>query len=172
MSSSLQSVRKNNFDLIRLFAAIEVMFVHSIEHLKLGIPGHVVYGTFVMFPGVAVFFIVSGFLISGTYFNSGRPVWSYFISRALRIYPALWVNIIVLIAALLITSQVAAMPPPAGPIAWLLVACTTGSDWVADRVVGAALFQSGGFYPVFPSGVLWTIPVELTFLPTSSNNIF
>ena len=56
----------NNFDLLRLFAATEVMLSHAIEHLKLPVWPWVVE-IILLFPGVPIFFVISGFLITETF---------------------------------------------------------------------------------------------------------
>ena len=57
----------NNFDLVRLFAALQVAICHS--------AGHFGYQNFAItllgyFPGVPIFFFVSGFLIYSSYEKS------------------------------------------------------------------------------------------------------
>lgn len=149
----------NNFDLIRLLAAMQVMYAHIPECLHVRyLPGQ--YGFWLaMLPGVAIFFVVSGFLIPGSHL--GNTLGDYAKSRVLRIYPALWVNLTVILFLLLITRCMALSPKGPGFWAWLAIAYPIGSDWSADRLIGP-MWQPG-FYPWFPSGVLWTIPVELSF---------
>lgn len=52
------SLRPNNFDLVRLVAAMQVVIHHSIEHLELaGFSGFLAWIVFIlrMFPGVPIF---------------------------------------------------------------------------------------------------------------------
>ena len=50
----------NNFNLIRLFAALQVAIVHSASYLNIDIQ----YLKFLdLFPGVPIFFFISGFLM-------------------------------------------------------------------------------------------------------------
>ena len=63
--------RVNNFDLIRLLAALQVAVVHALVLLKPG--GHLfqmVRSGLELFPGVPAFFVVSGLLISKSYEQS------------------------------------------------------------------------------------------------------
>ena len=53
--------RTNNFDLIRLFAAFQVLIFHSTTHLEL--TNEVNFYILDLFPGVLMFFVMSGFLI-------------------------------------------------------------------------------------------------------------
>src|SRR5579883_2079507 len=65
--------------------------MHCVAHL--GLPrGGALFDVLAQFPGVAVFFVISGFLVSDSYLRS-RNVASFFFKRGLRIYPALLVNI-------------------------------------------------------------------------------
>ena len=56
--------RINNFDLIKLLAALQVVNMHSKNHLKIHGTVATYYDNFLQyFPGVPIFFTVSGFLI-------------------------------------------------------------------------------------------------------------
>ncbi len=80
----------NNFDLLRLFVAIEVVLGHASSHLEHSYP---VLSFFSLFPGVPIFFFLSGFLIYGSYESSAKnknPIQNFYFKRFLRIYPALW----------------------------------------------------------------------------------
>jgi len=55
----------NNFDLLRIFAASEVMVGHTILHLDISTPPWLI-NLIYAFPGVPIFFIISGFLISAS----------------------------------------------------------------------------------------------------------
>ena len=50
---------KNNLDLIRLFAATQVVFVHTVSHLKLHHLDFIKHLGFL--PGVPIFFLLVGF---------------------------------------------------------------------------------------------------------------
>jgi peptidoglycan/LPS O-acetylase OafA/YrhL len=153
--------RSNNFDLIRLCAALQVLIVHadSMLHNKGPLMG-LIDRALRLFPGVPIFFIVSGFLISRSYENA-LDVGDYYRNRCLRIYPALWVCLIVSVGVVL-----------AGGLDGL--ARASSSEWLIWWAAQMSLFQG---YPapfLQPPGTrlngsLWTIPVELQFyliLPT------
>lgn len=78
----------NNFDLLRLLAAFQVVLHHLTTHLKVTFDQNILSDLLVLFPGVPVFFFVSGFLISKSYENNS-DLSEFFLNRVLRIYPAL-----------------------------------------------------------------------------------
>ena len=82
--------RINNFDLIRLFAAFQVVLHHSNTHFGLTKENCLFLKLTAAFPGVPIFFFISGYLISRSY-EQTYSVRAYVKSRFLRIYPALWV---------------------------------------------------------------------------------
>src|SRR5579863_8989371 len=77
----------NNFDLLRILAATQVLYFHSLAYLKVPTPTWAI--PFENLPGVPIFFVISGYLVSASYERSGDLI-TYFRNRALRIYPGLW----------------------------------------------------------------------------------
>lgn len=152
----------NNFDLLRLLAAAQVVFCHSMAWLNLApqLNSHLfnlVFG----FPGVAIFFTVSGFLISRSWLNPETTTEIYTDHRARRIYPALWANILTILVVLYFIDELL-LDNPTRFIMWTATALVTGCDCVGTIGIGSVVTPTG-FYHYFPSGVLWTIPVELSF---------
>jgi len=149
---------KNNFDLIRLFAALQVVLVHGLIHF-----GYVGtdfgYGLRIsdFFPGVPIFFFVSGFLITGSFERSSDIV-QYGKNRLLRIYPALWVCfgvslLLVYLSGYFETIAVAVSAPQ------LVV-------WIASQLSFLQFYNPDfmrGFGVGSLNGSLWAIPVELQF---------
>lgn len=139
----------NNFDLLRLLAAIEVVFDHYFQHLKIPI-SHTWLKIIYLFPGVPVFFIISGYLISASY-ERNNSIKNYARNRALRIFPGLWGCILVTV----------------------IVFTITGVDffnketlaWLPAQLAGLIYtphFLAGYGYGSY-NGSLWTIPIELQF---------
>jgi peptidoglycan/LPS O-acetylase OafA/YrhL len=153
----------NNFGLIRLFAACQVLLIHSQVHLHLKIAVPII--PFVdSFPGVPIFFVVSGFLVTQSYVTGSGGVVGYALRRGLRIYPGLWVHYLVVFAALAITGAFA-FSTLFTAVFWRWVAASflLGSDFWGNIYANAYPFSTDGLYKLFPSGVLWTIAVELGF---------
>jgi len=138
----------NNFDLLRIFAATQVLIGHGIYHLGLDWP--VWWAPLGLLPGVPIFFVISGFLISAAWERS--ETWQNYVeARMLRIFPALWCCVALTV----------------------LVFGAMGVDftrwqtlpWLAAQAVG--LIYTPGFLREFGmgsyNGSLWTIPLELQF---------
>lgn len=88
--------KKNNLTFIRLLAALAVIYGHSYAIVPgFGADWVSVTTGYAFAGGVAVdlFFLISGFLVTASIINGGLR--RYVVSRALRIYPALWVNLII-----------------------------------------------------------------------------
>jgi peptidoglycan/LPS O-acetylase OafA/YrhL len=151
--------RTNNFDVLRLVAALLVLFSHSFAVVGLEEPesfldpagetwGHV---------GVLVFFSISGYLISSSWDREPLPV-PYLIKRSFRIFPALVVMLIFTVVVIGPLATRSSLAEYFGAVqTWLYVP------------VKALLFLPGNFDPpgifggnpwdgVNPS--LWTLPVE------------
>ena len=139
----------NNFDLIRIFAASQVMVQHSCLHLEVPIPFWL--SVIENFQGVPMFFVISGFLISSSY-ERNNNLKNYFTNRVLRIYPGLW-------ACVLLTIITAAV---FGGINFFNMHTPV---WLVSQMTGVIYtpqFLSGYGFGSY-NGSLWTIPIELQF---------
>jgi peptidoglycan/LPS O-acetylase OafA/YrhL len=87
-------LKKNSFNLLRLIAATAVIFAHS--QTLIGQTGFRIMGSDMGTWGVNTFFVISGFLLSGT----RNFDWRYFWRRFLRIFPGLCV--VILLSAFII----------------------------------------------------------------------
>jgi peptidoglycan/LPS O-acetylase OafA/YrhL len=147
-------VRRHNFDLLRILVAVLVLFNHTTLYLKLDkqCPRLISF-----FPGVPIFFVISGFLVSRSY-ETGRSLGSYARNRLLRIFPGLWVCVLLTI-----------------PVATYFghdFLHVRGLAWLVTQL-GGAIYTPGflkGFGFGSYNGSLWTIPLVLQFyvlLPVS-----
>ncbi len=149
-------MRPNNFDLIRLLAASQVLIYHGIYHLDPpGLDECWLFRWLIYFPGVPVFFVISGFLVSASFERSSSQ-WNYWSNRALRIFPALWVCFAVsFVSVLLIDKSLFGTASLRDLLVWLATQLTIfqyyNPDFLRPYGVGAL------------NGSLWTIPVELQF---------
>ncbi len=146
--------RVNNFDLLRLLAALQVAVVHSIGFLKpTGYFARLLEAGLDRFPGVPIFFVISGVLISKSYERSDS-LRDYIRNRCLRIFPGLWVCLVVSVAVILaLVGSLGRITTPA----WLL--------WWAGQMSIFQNFRAAFLKPLSAglNGSLWTIPVELEF---------
>ena len=147
--------RQNNFDLIRLLAAFQVAILHMNGHLKIASPG-ILWEGFLdcirPFPGVPIFFTISGFLIFASYDNN-QSLQKYFKNRYLRIYPLIYVITIITLILLIVFAE-SEVPFKSLGI-WFFGQVTLFQYHTPDAL---RYFGVGT-----PNGALWTIPVELEF---------
>ena len=152
-----QTFRFNNFDLLRLIAAMQVVVLHSIGILQIQ-PTELTRGFLQflhLFPGVPVFFFISGFLISKSY-ESNHKLSEYSQNRVLRLYPGLIACVSLSFILIYISGYMATVD--AGMLDWgiLYLAKTTFVQ-----------FYNPDFMRSYGDGVLngslWTITVELQF---------
>ena len=153
----------NNFNLIRFLAAYAVLFSHCFVLLTGDGSDEPLVSTLKYSLGsiaVDIFFVTSGFLITGSLLRRNNFI-AYFKARALRIYPALSVVILLTVFVL-------------GP----LLTTTNMSDYFADSGTWRYLYRNitilpfsqyhvliGVFannpFPAIVNGPLWTLSAEL-----------
>lgn len=154
--------KDNNLNLIRFLAAYAVLVTHSYA---------IIYGSGDFEPmrqslgmtwgniAVDIFFIVSGFLVAGSLVAKGSLL-NFFVARGLRIYPALWLMLILTttFAALFVTKYS------------FLEYLTHRDLWMyllkgGTLVAGVSYELPGTFlsvpYSEVVNGSLWTLPKEV-----------
>lgn len=146
--------RHNNLNLIRVLAAISVTFSHSFPLIsgKDGYWGNINLGYFGSM-AVAVFFSLSGFLITQSYMKN--PKWKSFLeARCLRIFPGLfYANLItILLVGLFVKSQGIFLFFDLNNIGYLLSATVFKFYHYSEAFPGLPLTAA--------NGSLWTLPVE------------
>ena len=152
MDSAALIRQKNCLNTIRLLAALQVMLQHLQEHFVLPPALEPLRLVLSLFPGVPLFFMLSGFLI----WNSLDTTASYPLflkKRFLRIYPELWVSVAFELLCLVLLN-----PEPIPLPELLLFAfgqATVFQFWKPASVTG---YGTGT-----PNGALWTIPVMVLF---------
>lgn len=135
---------------------MQVLVVHGLNHLEFTGP---LVDALKLFPGVPIFFFVSGMLITSAYERveaEGGGLKKFFINRVLRIYPALWLCVLISIIAVYAT----------GYFAGREISPLHFTAWVFGQA-GFLQFYNPEFMRGFGVGVLngalWTISVELQF---------
>lgn len=151
--------KENNLTFIRLVAALAVIYGHTNAIVATADPDWVTRTTNYAFAGgvaVDLFFLISGFLVTASILKGGAI--NYIISRILRIFPALWVNLI--LVTFLLGTIVTTLP--------IRDYLTHGEVWSYFR--GLALAYKGGFFlpGVFTenhnqavNGSIWSVLIEV-----------
>ena len=157
IGAALERRGHNNFDLIRLIAALIVLWSHDCallggdDPLALLLLNYSSGGGF----GVTLFFVISGFLVTRS--AARRDPWSYLRARALRLLPAL--AVVVLASVLLLGPLTTTLPLGAyftAPATWAYlgnILLLGGPVFVLPGVFGGASVN----------GSLWTLPLEAGF---------
>jgi len=150
--------QRNNFDLLRLCAAILVVFHHSFtvtaspEPLK-SINSGDTFGNV----GVLVFFAISGYLVTQSWSRTGRLL-PFAIKRALRLLPALIVSTVLVgvVMGALVTTL---------PLGAYLRSHATHQYVIENSLLHTVYPLPGVFahvpYPHVVNVSLWTIPLEV-----------
>lgn len=145
--------QRNNFDAIRLAAALAVLWDH--QHALMGLPGPKAWGNSYGGLAVAVFFAISGYLVAKSWLNDPH-LWRFAQRRALRIWPGLAVA--VLLCAFVLGPIVTPLPLAdylRQPQTWAYLK-TLYLDVQFDL---PGVFAGNLSHSV--NGSLWTIPIEV-----------
>lgn len=97
--SSFTQGKNNNFNLIRIIAALAVLVGHSFALLRQPEPLGQSLGMSLGSISVDVFFIASGFLVAGSLMLRQR-IGDYLLARVLRIFPGLLVMLLLTVFGL------------------------------------------------------------------------
>lgn len=145
--------RNNLFDFVSLYAALQVFIHHGAIHLNF--PILLLLDNFLIFPGVPIFFALSGFLVTISWINRSKEGWqSYASSRIARIFPGLWASVLFCWILTIFFGEAKFSLSLKG-IGWLI---TQGSVFQYYNPLELRDFGVG-----VVNGSLWTIPVELEF---------
>ena len=146
----------NNFDLIRLFCALQVATTHTASNFFLDSP---IFNQLLIFlgyfPGVPIFFFISGYLIYQSYENI-KNIKLFFKNRVLRIYPALYFCFFLTLLSLFLTGYLQSQKISISDfLFWIFTSLTFFQFFNPDflRQYGLGVIN----------GSLWTITVELQF---------
>jgi len=148
----------NNFHLIRLLAATQVLLIHARYHLSVsfGPLAESAIDFLKHFNGVPIFFTVSGFLVLWSFDRRPDQWKEYARNRALRIFPGLYGCLLVTLAVLVYFLGINTFAQHG----------LTALGWFAGQLT-IFQFYTPDFLRSFgvgvPNGALWTIPVELQF---------
>lgn len=160
--SELSIGKDNNYNLLRILAALAVLVAHSFP-LALGTgqqdPIHMGHGMTPGTVGVDLFFIASGFLVCSS-LMSRQSAFDFVVSRFLRIFPGLLVmNLIMVFIVGISVTTLGALDYLSSPsVYWHLFANSTLVYRISYTLPG--VFIDAPYASVI-NGSLWTMPVEL-----------
>ncbi len=155
--------RRNNFDALRLLAAVSVMFSHSFmiaegtqrhEWLNRLTGNQSILGL----TGVFVFFAISGFLVTQSFEETGDPL-RFLAKRALRIFPGLFVAAV--LSAFVLAPFVTTLEPGAffsGPEPYRYVVGNTLLDQSVHELPGVMFVNNPVGLEI--NGSMWTLRPE------------
>lgn len=154
--------RDNNFNLIRIAAAMAVLVTHSFAlsiGSGLGEPFRNSLGMTMGDIAVDIFFITSGFLVTASLLTRQSAL-EFLWARVLRIYPALFVMLFITVFILGVTFTSASMANYWSSSQTYLYLAKS-----ATLLLGVAYTLPGVFnenpYPHAVNGSLWTMPYEV-----------
>lgn len=150
-----ESDHRNNFDLVRLTAALFVLLSH--QFTLSGLPEPAAYKVQTLGGlGVLIFFVISGFLVARSW-QADPHAGRFALRRLLRIWPGL--AVVILLTALVLGPALSSL----SPVAYF-------SDPLFARYLKNLQFNTqyelplrfdGNAFPTAVNGALWTIPEEL-----------
>jgi peptidoglycan/LPS O-acetylase OafA/YrhL len=153
------SDKDNNFNLIRILAALAILFTHSFALIGVTEPLRDSLGMTMGSFAVDIFFIASGFLVTGSLLKRQNLI-EFCWARLLRIYPAL---LVVLLLTVLVLGPVFTTLPLqqyfANKVVYIYLVknllLVAGTNFVLPGV-----FEDNP-YPGAVNGSLWTMPYEV-----------
>jgi peptidoglycan/LPS O-acetylase OafA/YrhL len=144
------SNESNNFNLVRLLACIQVLIYHSYSFYD-KVDDSLFFNFIWLFPGVIIFFSLSGFLIAKSFDYSSSKL--FCIKRFLRIYPALIINVT---GTFILLYFLGLIKIDLDSLKYFMSQLTIFQFYVPE-----SFKKFGGGH--HPNGALWTISVELQF---------
>lgn len=157
--SELAVGKHNHFNLIRLLAALAVLLSHSYALTGQAEP-FAYLGKNLGGMAVDVFFVTSGFLVTTSLLQRGDTL-DYLIARTLRIFPALWVMLLLTVLTVgFFLTQLSATEFFRHPQTWHYL-------WKTSTLLGHVEYVLPGVfelnaYPAIVNGSLWTMVYELS----------
>jgi peptidoglycan/LPS O-acetylase OafA/YrhL len=152
----------NNFDFIRLLASLFVLIGHSAPILSNKVigwdPCDKLVGIPIHFLGVLIFFTLSGFLVTHSWYSK-RNLFDFFTARVLRIFPALIVVVLLSVFVLGICITKDTIPD--------YLSAKTTLKYLENITLYRIYYDLPGVFETNPigsgvNGSLWTLPHEFT----------
>lgn len=153
-AARVSTAPKNSLDLLRLLAAALVLYSH--QHVLLGLKEPTFFGwNTVGGLGVSVFFFLSGFLVWSSWARD-PDVKRFFLRRALRIFPGLW---LVVLLTVFVLGPVFTNLSMSGYFSAAQTWRYLDNGFLLTRYALSGVFLDSP-YPAVVNGSLWTLPIE------------
>lgn len=150
--SSPFDIHANCMDWMRLYAALTIILGHSMRWLSA--PGAAAVRAYSIFPGLIIFFAMSGFLITASMERS-LPSWPLFLwRRFIRLYPGMWVCFLVSLVVVAVMTYIYGIEVSAW--SWVKWICAQLTFFQFYTPLDLKEYGIGN-----PNGVLWMIPLML-----------
>lgn len=143
--------------ILRALAIVSVLTVHL--SISSAVIGHLPFKiTNPFYSGVELFFIISGFVVARSLIRTGFDPVSFGIRRIMRLYPALIVFLVMVVA----TNE---LYKHAAPTPWALTYFTISHDDLIRQAVGvlSGTFILDQHKTGYVFGAMWTLSVEFQF---------
>lgn len=131
--------------------------MHAVSHFEISNPIITQFSFYLrFFPGVKIFFFISGFLILWSLHRNSSNIYAFYKNRALRIFPGLWVCVFITFLILVFQNHsLLSIGNIKTILIWLFCQFSFFQFYTPDLL----RFWGVGT----PNGSLWTITVELQF---------
>jgi len=160
LSDAVRRGSRNNFNAIRIFAAVSVLFGHAYPIMGFSDPTSRFFGGihYIGDMAVDIFFITSGFLLAKSILSK-HDFLSFIFARIIRIYPALIVcNIFtILVCAFVFSDNIVSFVASPEAINYFINNTLMLNNWVVYKLPG--VFEGVNIENV--NGSLWTLPAEI-----------
>ena len=169
LSGAIERGRDNNFDLLRLTAALAVLFGHSfvltagyeslatVDPISWFLIQHAGFGESVGDLAVDMFFVISGFLVARSFLTQ-KTVIGFIEARVLRLFPAAIVCSIFTVAVLAGFGTLPVIDYVTHPQTWQFL-INNATLWRVEFDLPGIFADNA--YAGAVNGSLWTLPIEL-----------
>lgn len=169
LGDAIKRGRENNFDLLRLIAALSVLFGHSfvltaggqnldtVDPISRFLMQYAGFNEALHDLAVDVFFVISGFLVARSFLTQ-KTIVGFIEARVLRVFPAAILCSMLTVAVLAWFSTEAIVYYVAHPDTWQFL-INNATLWRVEFDL-PGVFQTNA-YGGAVNGSLWTLPVEL-----------
>ena len=169
LSGAIERGRENNFDLLRLTAALSVLFGHSfvltaghgspetVDPISRFLMQYAGFNEAIQDLAVDIFFVISGFLVARTFLTQ-KTLIGFIEARVLRLFPAAILCTVLTVVALFWLGTFPAASYFSVPETWQFL-INNSTLWRVEYDLPSVFATNA--YTGAVNGSLWTLPIEL-----------